>query len=79
MIICSHFYSRYNIRGVTLVRIIALRTLREYWETHRDVEGQLRAWYDRAKRANWQSPAEVKKDYTPNGNKLSFLRIHEEH
>lgn len=45
------------------MRIIALRMLREYWETHRDIEGQLRAWYDRAKRAKWQSSAEVKQDY----------------
>lgn len=45
------------------MRIIAVKTLREYWETHRDVEGQLRAWYYRAKKANWKTPDDVKKDY----------------
>ena len=45
------------------MRIIAVGTLRKYWETHRDVEGQLRAWYYRAKKAQWQNPNEVKKDY----------------
>ncbi len=45
------------------MRIIAVRTLREYWQTHRDVEGQLRAWYRRAKKAKWQTPDDVKKDY----------------
>ena len=42
------------------VRIIAVKTLRAYWETHRDVEGQLRAWYYRAKKAQWQNPNEIK-------------------
>lgn len=45
------------------MRIIAVRTLREYWEIHRDVEGQLRAWYHRAKKADWKTPNDVKKDY----------------
>lgn len=45
------------------MRIIAVRTLREYWQAHRDVEGSLRAWYHRAKKAKWQTPDDVKKDY----------------
>jgi mRNA interferase HigB len=45
------------------VRIIAVKTLREYWEIHRDIEGHLRAWYHRAKKVNWKTPDQVKKDY----------------
>lgn len=45
------------------MRIIAVRTLREYWEQHRDIEGQLRAWYHRAKKADWKTPNDVRKDY----------------
>lgn len=45
------------------MRIIAVKTLREYWEAHRDIEGQLRAWYHRARRVDWKTPDDVKKDY----------------
>ena len=45
------------------MRIIALRTLREYWETHADSEQQLRAWYASTKQANWQTPSDVKQDH----------------
>lgn len=45
------------------MRIIALRTLREFWQEHADAEQPLRVWYDKTKRANWTSPADVKSDY----------------
>lgn len=45
------------------MRIIALKTLREYWQTHRNIERPLRAWYHRAGKANWKTPQDVKKDY----------------
>ena len=45
------------------MRIIAVRTLREYWEVHRKIEGQLRAWNHRVKKADWKTPTDVKKDY----------------
>lgn len=45
------------------MRIIARRTLREFWEGHPDSEQPLRAWYANAKRANWKTPADVKGAY----------------
>lgn len=45
------------------MRIIALRTLREFWEEHPDSEQQLRAWYQKAVGAEWRTPAEVKEAY----------------
>lgn len=46
--------------------MIALRTLREFWETHpqgRDAEGPSRAWHAEAERADWATPADVKAQY----------------
>jgi mRNA interferase HigB len=45
------------------VRIIARRTLREFWTRHADAEQPLRAWYDDAKRARWTTPAVIKQTY----------------
>jgi mRNA interferase HigB len=44
------------------VRIIARRTLREFWgqRSHRDAEQPLRAWFAEAKRAAWRTPADIK-------------------
>ena len=45
------------------MRIIARRALREFWEVHADAEQPLRAWYHDALRADWKSPADVKRMY----------------
>lgn len=45
------------------VRIIARRTLREFWERHSDAEQPLRAWYHDARKADWRAPADVKRVY----------------
>jgi mRNA interferase HigB len=45
------------------MRIIARSTLREYWEKHPDTEQPLKAWFDDAARANWQSPSDIKDVY----------------
>ena len=44
------------------VRIIALKTIREFWEkpAHADSEKPLRHWYDIARSAHWSSPQAVK-------------------
>ncbi|MGH8607411.1 MAG: type II toxin-antitoxin system HigB family toxin [Gammaproteobacteria bacterium] len=54
------------------MRIIAIRTLREFWGRHPDAEQALRAWYAIASRATWKRPADVKADY---GN-ASFIANH---
>lgn len=45
------------------MRIIALRTLRDFWQSHADAEIPLRSWYAAASRADWRSPADVKAAY----------------
>ena len=47
------------------VRIIARRTLREFWDqrSHRDAEQPLRAWFAEARRAAWRTPADIKAAY----------------
>jgi mRNA interferase HigB len=42
------------------MRVIAIKTLREFWRGHRDAEQPLRAWYDEACKANWTQPADIK-------------------
>lgn len=45
------------------MRIIAGRTLREFWEKHADAEQPLRAWYHDVRKAEWHGPADVKRVY----------------
>ena len=47
------------------MRIIAKKTLREFWEQpqHRDAEQPLQAWFKVASAADWSTPAAVKTDY----------------
>ena len=45
------------------MRVIAVRTLRDFWEKHADAEVPLRSWFAMASRANWRSPADVKAAY----------------
>jgi len=42
------------------MRVIALRTLRAYWEQHPDVRPALEAWYHDVKRGSWQTPMDIK-------------------
>lgn len=45
------------------MRIIALRTLREFWESHPDAREALQGWYADTKQAEWSSPMEIKRVY----------------
>ena len=47
------------------MRVIAKRTLREFWQisTHGDSRGPLEAWHAETQRATWLSPQEVKGQY----------------
>ncbi|MDA9563537.1 type II toxin-antitoxin system HigB family toxin [Flavobacteriales bacterium] len=46
-------------------RVIALKALREHWKIagRDDSEQALKAWYQEARKATWQSPNEVKEQY----------------
>ena len=45
------------------MRVIALKTLRDFWEKHPQAEIPLRAWYALASRADWRNPADIKAAY----------------
>jgi len=47
------------------VRIIAFRTLREFWEKpeYSDSETSLRSWYHDVKSADWKNSNELKQQY----------------
>lgn len=46
-----------------ILRIIAKRTLREFWEKYPDSQGQLEAWHSEMLNANWENPQELKQQY----------------
>ena len=58
------------------MRVVAKRTLREFWERYADSKAALESWYKEAKKATWQSPQEVKKEYPSasiiEGNRVIF-------
>ena len=45
------------------MRVIAKRTLREFWRQYADAKGPLEAWFREVQRANWASPQEIKDRY----------------
>lgn len=45
------------------MRVIALKTLRDFWEKHPQAETPLRGWYALASRADWRNPADIKAAY----------------
>jgi mRNA interferase HigB len=45
------------------MRVIARRTLKEYWVRCPDTELELKAWFAEAEHAQWRTPAEVKAKY----------------
>jgi len=45
------------------MRVIARRTLREFWQLHRRAEQPLKAWFSEATRSAWQSPQDIKNAY----------------
>lgn len=45
------------------MRIITLRTLKQFWLANPDAEKAIQAWHTEAKAANWQNPADIKEKY----------------
>ena len=45
------------------MRIIAKKTLREFWVLHPDAEEPLLAWYREVEKEDWNTPAKVKVKY----------------
>ena len=45
------------------MRVIARSTLISFWEQYADAEGPLKAWFAEAKKATWQTMADIKQQY----------------
>ena len=56
------------------MRVIAKRTLRDFWKTHSDCEQQLKAWFQEASNAQWTTPKQIKKEY-PSASFLADNRV----
>ncbi len=44
----------------SLMQVIALRTLRQFWERHPKAETPIRVWFTTVSKAEWASPADIK-------------------
>jgi len=45
------------------MRVIDRSTLTTFWQQHVDAEGPLKAWFAEAKKATWQTMADIKQQY----------------
>jgi len=45
------------------MRIIARKTLQDFWEKHPDSAEPLKAWFQATGEAGWKSPQDVKRQY----------------
>lgn len=45
------------------MRVIAVSTLKAFWEQHIDAEGPLRSWHQEAANARWQNHGQLKAQY----------------
>lgn len=56
------------------MRIIAIKTLKSYWEEYPQAKQALLAWYDETEIANWSNPNELKLQYR-NASVINDKRI----
>ncbi len=56
------------------MRVIAKKTLRVFWEKHRNCEQQLKTWYEETVESVWVSPNDIRKDY-PSASFLTDNRV----
>lgn len=56
------------------MRVIALKTLRDFWSLHADAEQPLKAWYQEAKDSRWRTPNDIKRDF-PSADIISGNRV----
>lgn len=45
------------------MRVIAVKTLRDFWTLHPDAQQPLLAWFDEAAKATWTQPSDIKAHY----------------
>lgn len=56
------------------MRIIAVNTLKQFWEKHPLAEQSILAWYEEAEKAEWDNPNELKSHYR-NASVLNDKRV----
>lgn len=56
------------------MRIISKKTLREFWEKHKDSEQKLKSWFQETNSVEWKNPKQIKKEY-PSASFLADNRI----
>ena len=49
--------------AIMIVRVIAEKTLRLFWTQHTDIRGSLEAWLEHVRRVEWNTPADLQRDY----------------
>ena len=52
------------------MQVIALRTLRQFWGRHPQAETPIKVWYAAASKAEWVSPADIKRQF---GGSVDFV------
>ena len=45
------------------MRVIAKRTLRQFWEVHPDAQDPLEAWHEETRKASWTNPQQIKAQF----------------
>ncbi|MCU0326521.1 MAG: type II toxin-antitoxin system HigB family toxin [Spirosomaceae bacterium] len=56
------------------MRVVAVKTLKNFWEKESLAEQALKSWYEEAEKATWKSPQELKQQYV-NASILSNKRV----
>jgi mRNA interferase HigB len=56
------------------MRVVALKTIKDFWKKHSDSEQQLKAWYDEVIKSEWNKFDDVLKDF-PNARIIKNNRI----
>ncbi len=56
------------------MRVIAKKTLREFWQKHADCEQQLKSWFQETSKAEWQTTKDIKINY-PTASFLAGNRV----
>lgn len=56
------------------MRVIAKKTLRDFWQKYPDCEQQLKSWYQEADAATWRGPRDIKREY-PSASFLAGNRV----
>ena len=56
------------------MRVIAVKTLKQFWIKHPLAKQSLLAWYEEAEDAQWNTPNELKQQYS-NASILSTKRV----